>query len=94
MQLFKTKRIMENLVPDFNNQFYLNEDVSSCEVIGKYAYNKRHFHGGIIVDANQRSFTLDDGTYHPTCTGDSVYDSFMINGYAIFETKEFEPETL
>lgn len=69
---------------DWNKEIYLYDTITADEVIGKYAYNKRHDHGGIITDVSERGLTLV-GSYHPTLTGDCVFDSLCINGYKVFE---------
>jgi hypothetical protein len=59
------------------------------DIIGKLAINKRHNHIGIITDINERSVTVS-GTYNPTETGCSIFDSLMINGFSVHNLIVFD----
>ena len=69
---------------NWNKEITITERINSYDVIGKYAYNHTHQFGGEIMDVNERGITLER-TYHPTITGDCVYDSIVINGFKIYD---------
>ena len=69
---------------NLNKEIKIDKYISVDDVIGKYAYNHRHQFGGDIIDVDERGITLE-GTYHPTITGDCVYDSIEINGFKIYD---------
>ena len=62
----------------------LHEHIDKDFIIGKYAWNERHKFGGEVLDVSDRAITLDCG-YYETITGDSVYDSIVINGFEIYD---------
>lgn len=66
------------------HEIYIDDFTQPNDIIGKYAYNARHDEGGIILNVDSRGMTTDSGFY-PTLTGDSVYDSVIINGFKVYE---------
>ena len=69
---------------DLGKEIIVDDFTTENEIIGKYAYNKTHNFGGIVTDVDERSITLE-GSFHPTRTGNSIYDSIVINGFKIYE---------
>lgn len=69
---------------NWSKEIIITEYTTADDVIGKYAYNHTHRFGGKITDVNERAITLES-TWHPTQTGDCVYDSIVINGFKIYD---------
>lgn len=69
---------------NWNSKLHLHEHIHENFIIGRYAWNKTHKFGGEVLDVDKRSITLDCGYYH-TMTGDSIYDSVVINGFEIYD---------
>lgn len=67
-------------------EVHLHERITRKEVIGKYAYNPHWNFGGIVNEVNERGIVVD-GKWYSTITGNSVWDSIVINGFKIYENE-------
>jgi len=65
-------------------EVYISPMTSIKDVRGKYAYNKVHNTGGIILDGGD-NFVNIDGRIYNTCTGDCFFDNLCINGFKVYE---------
>lgn len=68
---------------NWDKEVIIDEYIDSCDIIGKYAYNHIPQFGGKIIDVNEKGITIE-GSYHPTITGNCIYDSITINGFKIY----------
>lgn len=74
-------------------EVYIDSNSYADDLIGKYVYNPYHCYGGIIIDIDDRSITLQlnissilvTGVVETTITGDCPFDSITINGFEIYE---------
>jgi hypothetical protein len=71
---------------ELKTKVYMHDRMTARDVIGKYAYNPNWNYGGIVQEANERGVVVG-GRWYGTITGNSVFDSLVINGFILYEPK-------